>query len=324
MQPRVIAPDSSQQTRPVALAVSGLAKTFRAGFWLNKVVTPLRDCTLQVYTGETFGLLGPNGAGKTTLLKTLLGIIRPSAGTATLLGHTLGEQSVKSRIGYLPENPYFYEYLTGREMLTFVGRLFELDRDLLRKRIPELLDLVGISKTASDRPLRKYSKGMLQRIGLAQALVNDPELVFLDEPMSGLDPTGRHQIREIIMQLRAQGKTVFFNSHILADVEVICDRIGLLVQGDLVSCGTLEDLLGTREFYRAEFVGVDPRQLTHLLEVIEQRGERVSGRLRIEPRQLLDQLPAGATLLELKLERLSLEDFFRAKVQQHQGRVLDT
>jgi ABC-2 type transport system ATP-binding protein len=324
MQPGVIAPNSTSQTRAIAIEVIGLGKTFRSGFWMNKVVSPLKDCSLRVFEGETFGLLGPNGAGKTTLLKSLLGIMRPTSGTATLLGSPLGDQEVKARIGYLPENPYFYDYLSGVEILTFVGQIFQVPSSILKKRIPELVDLVGLSQAASQRPLRKYSKGMLQRIGLAQALINDPELVFLDEPMSGLDPTGRAQIREIILQLKAKGKTVFFNSHILSDVEVLCDRIGLLVQGDLVSCGTLEELLGTEESYRAELMDVEPAELKGQLENIEQRGGRVVGRLLNNPQAFIDNLPAGAKLLELKLERRSLEDFFRAKVNEHQGRVLDT
>jgi ABC-2 type transport system ATP-binding protein len=324
MQPGVISPNSTSQTRSIAIEVLALGKTFRSGFWMNKVVSPLKDCSLRVYEGETFGLLGPNGAGKTTLLKSLLGIMRPTSGSATLLGAPLGDQQVKARIGYLPENPYFYDYLTGVEILTFVGQIFQVPGSVLKKRIPELVDLVGLSQAASKRPLRKYSKGMLQRIGLAQALINDPELVFLDEPMSGLDPTGRAQIREIILQLKAKGKTVFFNSHILSDVEVLCDRIGLLVQGDLVSCGTLEDLLGTEESYRAELMDVEPAELKGQLENIEQRGGRVVGRLLGGPQAFIDNLPGGAKLLELKLERRSLEDFFRAKVNEHQGRVLDT
>jgi ABC-2 type transport system ATP-binding protein len=324
MQPVVTATQTTAHTRAVAIEAVGLGKSFRSGFWMNKTVFPLKNCSLRVYEGETFGLLGPNGAGKTTLLKTLLGIVQPTTGTATLLGSPLGDQAVKARIGYLPENPYFYDYLTGEEILGFVGRIFELSGDTLKKRIPELLDLVGLSKAAGRRPLRKYSKGMLQRIGLAQALINDPELVFLDEPMSGLDPTGRAQIREIILQLKTQGKTVFFNSHILSDVEVLCDRVGLLVQGDLVSCGTLDELLGTEEGYLAEVRGADPAQLASLLANAEQRGDRLTGRLKVTPEVLLSRLPEGARLLELKLERRSLEDYFRTKVNEHQGRVLDT
>ncbi len=324
MQPGIVVPGTLQQARTIALDVDNLGKSFRSGFWMNKVVSPLKHCSLQVYAGETFGLLGPNGAGKTTLLKTLLGIMRPSTGTATLLGQPLGDQAVKARIGYLPENPYFYDYLTGEEILTFVGQIFQLPGSTLKARVAQLLDRVGLSRQAGKRPLRKYSKGMLQRIGLAQALINDPELVFLDEPMSGLDPTGRHQIREIILQLRAEGTTVFFNSHILADVEVLCDRVGLLVQGELVSCGTLEALLGTEEAYQVELQGAEPEQLSGLLEQIEQRGERLRGRLQVPVETFIDRLPVGATVLQLKLERRSLEDYFRDTVTEHQGRVLDT
>jgi ABC-2 type transport system ATP-binding protein len=324
MQPAAATADPGRQSRLPALAVEGLSKSFRAGFWLNRVVSPLRGCTLEVFVGETFGLLGPNGAGKTTLLKVLLGIVRPSAGKATLLGHPLGDAAVRARLGYLPENPYFYEYLTGEETLRFVGKLFGLSEDVLARRIPGLLERVGLSREAARCPLRKYSKGMLQRIGLAQALINDPQLVFLDEPMSGLDPTGRRLIRETILQLRAEGKTVFFNSHILADVEVLCDRIGLLVQGQLVSCGTLEALLGSEQTYRAAVAGVSAAQLAHLLSDSEQVGERVRGRLKVPVAQFTAQLPSQAVLIDLKLERRSLEEFFQAKVAEHQGRIFDT
>ncbi|BAC92151.1 ABC transporter ATP-binding protein [Gloeobacter violaceus] len=324
MQPAATTAEPGRQSPLPALAVEGLSKSFRTGFWLNRVVSPLRGCTLEVFAGETFGLLGPNGAGKTTLLKVLLGIVRPSAGKATLLGQPLGDAAVKARLGYLPENPYFYEYLTGEETLRFVGELFGLSGGVLAGRISGLLDRVGLSREAARRPLRKYSKGMLQRIGLAQALINDPQLVFLDEPMSGLDPAGRRQIREIILQLRAEGKTVFFNSHILTDVEVLCDRIGLLVQGALVSCGSLGELLGTEQTYSAEVAGASIAQLSHLLSHSEQCGERVRGRLKVPVAQFTAQLPPQAVLIDLKLERRSLEEFFQAKVAEHQGRVLDT
>ncbi|HBE50462.1 MAG TPA: multidrug ABC transporter ATP-binding protein, partial [Cyanobacteria bacterium UBA11369] len=203
-----------------------LGKTYRTGFWLNQKVESLKQCTLSVYRGETFGLLGPNGAGKTTLLKTLLGIVRPTAGRGMLLGEPLGDRKVKQRVGYLPENAYYYDFLTGWELLQFTAGLFQIPASVQRQRIPQLLDLVGLAQSAAKKKqLRQYSKGMVQRIGMAQALINDPDVVFLDEPMSGLDPMGRYQIREIILSLKAQGKTIFFNSHILSDVEKICDRI---------------------------------------------------------------------------------------------------
>jgi ABC-2 type transport system ATP-binding protein len=185
---------------PTAIETDQLSKVYRTGFWLNRKVESLKQCTLKVYEGETFGLLGLNGAGKTTLLKTLLGIVKPSYGSGSLLGKPLGDRSVKQKIGYLPENPYFYDFLTGWELLEYTAGLFEIPRSVQKQRIPALLDLVGLAQSAAKKKqLRQYSKGMVQRVGMAQALINDPELVFLDEPMSGLDPLGRKQMREMIM-----------------------------------------------------------------------------------------------------------------------------
>jgi ABC-2 type transport system ATP-binding protein len=203
--------------------------------------TVLDSVSLEVRRGETFGLLGPNGAGKTTLQKILLGLVRPSRGRAEVLGHLAGEAAARARLGYLPENPYFYTYLTGREFVEFCGSLFGLGGSQLRERSDRLLARVGMTH-ARDLQLRKYSKGMLQRVGVAQALVNDPDLVFLDEPMSGLDPVGRRELREIILELKREGKTIFFNSHILSDVEALCDRVGILDRGRLVAHGAVADL----------------------------------------------------------------------------------
>jgi len=195
------------ESKPV-LETWNLGKIYRTGFWLNQKVESLKNCTLSIHPGETFGLLGPNGAGKTTLFKILLGTVRPTSGRANLLGHPIGDRSVKQRLGYLPENAYFYDFLTGWEFLEFVATIFQIPPAVRQKRIPQLLDTVGLAQaTAKKKQLRQYSKGMLQRIGLAQAMINDPELVFLDEPMSGLDPLGRYQVREIILALQAQGKS---------------------------------------------------------------------------------------------------------------------
>lgn len=202
----------------------------------------LEGATLQVLAGETFGLLGPNGAGKTTLQKILLGLIRPSAGSARVLGASPDDTQTRARIGYLPENPYFYTYLTGREFVEFCGGLFGLSGKLLKDRTSMLLERVGMTH-AADLQLRKYSKGMLQRVGVAQALINDPEIVFLDEPMSGLDPVGRRQLRELIQSLKDEGKTLFFNTHILSDVEILCDRVGILHGGKLVAYGKPLELM---------------------------------------------------------------------------------
>lgn len=224
----------------IAVDIQNLGKVYSPQLG-QSAKTALEGVTLQVTRGETFGLLGPNGAGKTTLQKILLGLVRPSSGEATVLGASPEDTRARARIGYLPENPYFYTYLTGREFVEFCGGLFGLSGRPLRDRATELLDRVGMAH-AENTQLRKYSKGMLQRVGVAQALVNDPEVVFLDEPMSGLDPVGRRELRDIILDLKREGKTIFFNSHILSDVEALCDRVGILHSGKLVACGSVRDL----------------------------------------------------------------------------------
>ena len=226
----------------VVLKTEGLTKEYRSGFWLTRVRV-LHDLNLEVCEGEIFGYLGPNGAGKTTTLKLLMGLIYPTAGRAWILGRDVSDVAVKAQVGFLPENPSFYDYLTGREFLHFYGELFGIPYRERVKRIEELLDKVGLAK-AGGLQLRKYSKGMLQRIGLAQALINDPQVVVLDEPMSGLDPVGRKEVRDLILDLKSRGKTVFFSTHIVPDVEMICDRVGIIVAGQLIRVGPLEDLLG--------------------------------------------------------------------------------
>jgi ABC-2 type transport system ATP-binding protein len=240
-----------------AINIEGLCKDYLVGFWRRRLRV-LRDLTLAVRAGEVFGYLGPNGAGKTTTLKLLMGLIHPTAGRATMLGREIGEVSVKAHVGFLPENPYFYDYLSGREFLDYYGRLFGLPARARRERVRRLLEDVGIARVA-DVPLRKYSKGMIQRLGLAQALINDPRLVVLDEPMSGLDPLGRKEVRDIILRLKREGKTIFFSSHIIPDVEVICDRVGMLFGGELVRVGPLEELVGTRlESIEITYSGLSP------------------------------------------------------------------
>lgn len=298
--------------RPAVVETHELRKTYRAGFWLNQKVVSLKGCTLKVLQGETFGLLGPNGAGKTTLLKTLLGIVRPSAGRGLLLGAPLGDRTVKERIGYLPENPYFYDYLTGWETLQFTGGLFQIPRSVQKQRIPQLLDLVGLSQAAArKKQLRQYSKGMLQRIGMAQALINDPELVFLDEPMSGLDPMGRYQIREIILSLKSQGKTIFFNSHILSDVEIVCDRIAILAEGDLICSGSVQELLGTTETYTIKGRGGSLDVIKKRMLNLDFRDGYWQGHLQGDPYDFLATLNLmGAQIITVNLARPSLEEFF--------------
>lgn len=310
----VIDPTSEVFTvdHPAVVETYELRKTYRTGFWLNQKIVSLKGCTLKVLQGETFGLLGPNGAGKTTLLKTLLGIVRPSAGRGLLLGAPLGDRTVKQRIGYLPENPYFYDYLTGWETLQFTAGLFQIPRSIQKERIPQLLELVGLTPSAArKKQLRQYSKGMLQRIGMAQALINDPELVFFDEPMSGLDPMGRYQIREIILSLKAQGKTIFFNSHVLSDVELICDRIAILAEGDLICSGSLQALLGTTETYTIKGRGGSLDVIKKRMLNLEFRDGYWQGQLKGDPYDFLASLSLmGAQIVSVSLARPSLEEFF--------------
>ncbi len=304
--------------RPAVVVVENLQKSYRTGFWLRTVLTPLKSVSLQVYEGETFGLLGPNGAGKTTLLKTLLGLVQPSAGQGVLLGKPLGDRAMRQRVGYLPENPYFYDYLTAWEFLEFTAGLFGLTKAQRQERIPLLLEMVGLNlKDARKKQMRRYSKGMVQRVGLAQALINDPEVVFLDEPMSGLDPLGRYQIREIILSLKKQGKTIFFNSHVLADVEAICDRIGILAQGELICIGGVDELLGSSETYHVEGRGGHVDGLQEWLYPLEIQGDRWRGVINIPPQRFLTLVEEmGGNILQLRLARPTLEEFFVEQLRQ--------
>lgn len=216
------------------ITVRGLFKD-RVSNFLRKRIRVLDNLDLTVRRGETYGLLGPNGAGKTTTIKILLGLLRPDRGEINLLGAKPGDHTILKKIGFLPENPYFYSYLTAHEFLDFASQLFGLDRGKSKEHNLELLKRVGLAEEWADRPMHQYSKGMLQRLGIAQSLVNDPEILFLDEPMSGLDPIGRKDVREILSTLKEEGKTIFFNSHLLPDVNEICDRIGIMHQGRLVA-----------------------------------------------------------------------------------------
>lgn len=304
--------------RPAVVQTANLRKVYHTGFWLNQKLVTLQNCSLQIYQGETFGLLGQNGAGKTTLLKILLGIVRPTSGEGMLLGKPLGDRSVKQRVGYLPENPYFYDYLTGWEFLQYTAGLFQLPAEVQRRRIPQLLDLVGLAQSAArKKQLRQYSKGMLQRIGMAQALINDPGIVFLDEPMSGLDPLGRYQIREIILSLKAQGKTIFFNSHVLSDVEMICDRVAILARGELLCVGSLNQLLGTADLYQVRIKGGDPQILQQWMPDLEFLDNHWQGHLKGNYQDFVADLQTmGAQLLNMNLARISLEEFFVQQLRQ--------
>jgi ABC-2 type transport system ATP-binding protein len=223
------------------IEVRDLRKTYRTPF-VRRRVEALRGVSFEVERGQIFGFVGPNGAGKTTTIRTLMGLIRPSGGSAKLLGHPLPSRQARARVGFLPESPYFYDYLTVRELLDLAGRLFGLPAGVRARRADDLIERVGLAR-ARNQNLKKFSKGMLQRAGLAQALMNDPDLVVLDEPMSGLDPIGRKEVRDLILELRDQGKTVFFSTHILGDVEAITDRVAIIARGQLQSHGSPSELV---------------------------------------------------------------------------------
>ena len=296
-----------------AILTSQVGKVYRTGFWSHHKIISLHNCSLEVYPGETFGLLGPNGAGKTTLLKILLGISRPSSGKGFLLGKPLGDRSVKQFIGYLPENPYFYDYLTGYELLELTGEIFRISSRVQRQRIVHLLELVGLSQNqARKQRIGSYSKGMVQRIGLAQALINDPKVLFLDEPMSGLDPLAQNQMREIILSLKSAGKTIFFNSHMLGYVEQICDRIGILNQGEIICSGSLSELLGEEKSYHIRGQGGNKEILQKRLGEIQFEREAIwHGILKEDLYDFLASLRLmGGKVIKISLCRQSLEDFF--------------
>lgn len=314
--------ESNSLERQPIIQTSQLRKVYRTGFWLNQKITSLKSCSLTVYRGETFGLLGPNGAGKTTLLKLLLGIIRPTSGHGLLLGNPLGDRVVKQRIGYLPENAYYYDYLTGWEFLQMIAGLFQIPAKVQRQRIPQLLELVGLPLVAArKKQLRQYSKGMLQRVGMAQALINDPELVFLDEPMSGLDPLGRYQMRQIILSLKEQGKTIFFNSHILSEVEQICERVAILAQGELICCGSLDELLGTNNTYHIKGKGGDVELLNKWLSHLKLEADGAwQGEILGEPYDFVADLrQMDGQIIAMNLARPSLEEFFLQQLQHNKN-----
>ncbi|MBA2503624.1 MAG: ABC transporter ATP-binding protein [Pyrinomonadaceae bacterium] len=267
------------------IEIENLTKDYEIGFFKKRRVRALDDLTLAVDQGEIFGFLGPNGAGKTTTIKLLMRLIYPTSGRARILGRDINDISMHQLIGYLPEQPYFYDYLTARELLEYCAELFGMRREARRKRAEELLRLVGLEEKSWTKQLRRLSKGMTQRVGLAQALVNDPEVVFLDEPMSGLDPIGRREVRDIIQSLRERGTTVFLCSHILADIEVLCDRAAVMRGGRLAHLGTLEELRGREADGSMEITiaASDPRSvISAFTSLANSRVEQTPGGARIE------------------------------------------
>jgi ABC-2 type transport system ATP-binding protein len=303
------------------IEIDNLTKDYTVGFGGRRRVRALDGVSLTVQQGEVFGFLGGNGAGKTTTIKILMRLMYPTSGAARLLGVDVDEVAMHARIGYLPEQPYFYDYLTARELVEYCGELFGLRRAQRRARAAEVLERVHLDRGVWDRQLRKFSKGMLQRVGLAQALINEPELVVLDEPMSGLDPIGRRQVRDLIGDLRTRGTTVFFSSHIVADIEVLCDRVAILRGGRVAHLGRLDDLRQRVDSAGHLEITVTGGAVTRLAEAIAKvegaRMEATPGGVRIEVADERDVDAAlaavregGARLVSVQPVRQSLEDLF--------------
>jgi ABC-2 type transport system ATP-binding protein len=302
----------------VVLEVEGLRKVFHIGFF-RKRVEAVNGTSFRVNRGEIFGLLGPNGAGKTTTIKAILRLIFPTEGEIRLFGRSADDREAARRVGYMPENPYIYQYLKPREFLDLCGRLVGLSKSERQARSEEMIDKVGL-RHAVDRPIGKFSKGMMQRIGLAQALLHDPELLVLDEPMSGLDPIGRKEVRDLLVEQRERGKTLLFTSHILSDVELLCDRIVIMQQGKITSEGQVHDLLETAgRHVEIRLSGASQA----LKDSLRSRGTVVDGEgghvtLRVEGQKSVDEVirisnAAGARLDAMIPERQTLENLFLQK-----------
>jgi len=310
-----------------AIRTEGLTKHYTVGFWRSRPYVALDGLDLQVSQGEVFGFLGPNGAGKTTTLKLLMQLIFPTAGRAEILGRPVGDVAVKRRIGYLPENPFFYDNLSADELLTYFATLFGYRGQERTARVARMLDEVGLGAERRFQ-LRKYSKGMLQRVGLAQALLNDPEVVFLDEPMSGLDPIGRREVRDLILRLRDRGTTVFFSSHILGDAETLCSRVAILAHGKLIAAGSVNEMVPFRirgwDLVVGGLTAAALSELTAAGAVARQIADGRSHVLLPETMSLDMAMArittAGGQLVSVNPVRDTLEDFFMARVRQTDGR----
>ena len=313
------------------IRIEALEKSFKSGWPGRPAISALNGLSLSVAAGEIYGFLGPNGAGKTTTLKILMGLMKADCGSICIFECPAGTVEIRRRIGFLPESPYFYDYLTAREFLTFYGELAGLERRMLSGRVSELLELVGLAH-AEHRQLRKFSKGMLQRVGLAQAIIHDPELVVLDEPMSGLDPVGRKQVRDLILRLREQGKTVFFSSHIIPDVEMICDRVGIVMKGQLLAAGRVDELVGDAHTQSVEIVcdGLPAHRMgairkvtteivqrgTHSLIVLPgpERVDEVVTMIHAQGGKLVAVIPQKGSLEELFFQQPDGKDAIKAAV----------
>ncbi|MBD3265110.1 ATP-binding cassette domain-containing protein [bacterium] len=303
------------------LRIENLSKEYSKGL-VGKKFRALSNLSLEVQEGEIYGFLGPNGAGKTTTIKILLRIIFPTGGTAWLLDREISDTDTKQihKIGYMPENPYFYRFLTGMEFLQFYARLADIDPDQTKKKAEELLDIVSLTHAAKTR-IGEYSKGMVTRIGIAQALITDPVLLLMDEPMSGLDPIGRREIRDLILRLKEEKKTIFFCSHILADVEMLCDRIAILDKGVMVKEGTVQDILAVQESSYVVSLDHVSEDAANRLKSAAAKHEDIGGILHLttpnqeKAQKLAEQAMAEqAKIIEIRPERKTLEDYFVKEV----------
>ena len=301
--------------------IDDLSKDYEVGFWRKKKVRALDGLSLAVQRGQIFGFLGGNGAGKTTTIKVLMTLLFPTAGTARILGTDISDFRMHRRIGYCPENPYFYDYLTAQELMNYFGELFGYDSAQRRQRSSDLLKRVGLDERDWNKQLRKFSKGMLQRVGLAQALINDPEIVFFDEPMSGLDPVGRREVRELIEDLRKTGTTVFMSTHILSDVEALCDEVAILRNGKLSAKGTLEELLNTQsseQIYEISLRGISPVQLSADFPTARVSQTVGGAKIELSNESEIDEVLRrtrmhGGSLISVQTVRQSLEELFVEK-----------
>ena len=308
-----------------AIEIQGLSKNYAVGFWKKQIRPALKSLELKVNVGETFGFLGPNGAGKTTTLKLLMGIIFPTAGSATILGKDLFDPEIKRKIGFLPEQPYFYDYLSAPELLDYYARLSGVPAGLRRQRIADLLGRVGLADVG-NKQLRKFSKGMLQRVGIAQAIIHDPEVVFLDEPMSGLDPLGRHEVRELIQQLKDEGKTIFFSTHILSDAETLCDRVAVIHKGELRGVGVVNDFRSSIA-EKAEVVWVAAAAIPAVSQLILEHhvtGDTVRATVQsADLDRVLEKLrEQRARLISVTPVQRTLEEYFLAKTREEEKEVV--
>ncbi len=307
-----------------AIEIQGLSKDYAVGFWKKRLRPALKPLNLAVKSGETFGFLGPNGAGKTTTLKLLMGIIFPTSGSAAILGQHFLDPEVKKRIGFLPEQPYFYDYLSAPELLEYYAQLSGVPRARRSQRAAQLLDRVGLGDVGKKQ-LRKFSKGMLQRVGIAQAIIHDPEVLFFDEPMSGLDPLGRHEVRELLQSLKDDGKTIFFSTHILSDAEALCDRVAVIHKGELRGIGVVNDLrAGIAE--KAEVIWEGAHALSGVADSLAEShttGETVRGVVRSQDIDLLlEKLrQQRARLISVTPLQGTLEDYFLSRTADQETKA---